>query len=483
MVRGVSSGLRQAAGGKGTKFPTASGKNSNADNDYMELSMLFCQRNTCVDYLLTEHAQTGGTYCFGWEEPQGFTLIAHVWRFTDAGVVSKLEPPTYYRLWTSSNIRLLGPKSRSEGLCLCRTIISGRMAVDGGDCVVQVVSAFSDENLCVLHLPSSSTVLDIKRHMQASHGINIFRQRLLVSPAGYQVEDQEVLAALPGIRLQLIRLEYADEDADGLRCLLRSAGEGNAPEVERLLRLPLRPDCSQAEDGATALILASGNGHLEVARLLWDAGADKDKARQDGATALILASYYGRLEVARLLCEAGADKDKATQDGDTALILASENGHLEVARLLWDAGADKDKARQDGATALTGAAYNGHLEVARLLCEAGADKDKAMQDGSTALIWASSKGQLLVARLLCEAGANKDQARQDGATALILASHKGHLEVARLLCEAGADRDKAGQDGATALILASSKGHLEVARLLCEAGADKDKAIQDVPRP
>ena len=164
--------------------------------------------------------------------------------------------------------RPFGPKSRSEVLCLCGTSISGCMAADGGDCVVQVVSAFSDENLCVLDLPSSSTVLDIKRHVQASHGISIFRQRLLVSPAGHQVEDHEVLAALPGLRLQLIRLEYADDDADGLWCLHRATGEGRAPEVERLLRLPLRPDCSQAEDGATALIAASEGGHLEVARLL-----------------------------------------------------------------------------------------------------------------------------------------------------------------------------------------------------------------------
>ena len=41
------------------------------------------------------------------------------------------------------------------------------------------------------------------------------------------------------------------------------------------------------QDGATALMLASANGHLEVARLLCEAGADKDKAMQDGATALI----------------------------------------------------------------------------------------------------------------------------------------------------------------------------------------------------
>ena len=209
--------------------------------------------------------------------------------------------------------RLFGLRSRSEGLRLCRTSISGRMAADGGDCVVQVVSAFSDENLCVLDLPSSSTILDIKRHVQASHGISIFRQCLLVSPAGHQVEDHEVLAALPGLRLQLIRLEYADDDADGLRSLLRAAGEGEAPEVERLLRVPLRPDCSQDSDGATALMVACENEHLEVARLLCEAGADKDKAMRDGDTAL-MASQNGHLEVAQLLCEACVDKDKVMQD-------------------------------------------------------------------------------------------------------------------------------------------------------------------------
>ena len=38
------------------------------------------------------------------------------------------------------------------------------------------------------------------------------------------------------------------------------------------------------------------------------------------SSALISASANGRLEVARLLCEAGADKDKASHDGATALM-------------------------------------------------------------------------------------------------------------------------------------------------------------------
>ena len=67
-------------------------------------------------------------------------------------------------------------------------------------------------------------------------------------------------------------------------------------------------------------MLASENGHLEVAQLLCEAGVDKDKAKQNGATALILVSRMGHLEVVRLLCKAGADKDKANRNGATALI-------------------------------------------------------------------------------------------------------------------------------------------------------------------
>ena len=244
--------------------------------------------------------------------------------------------------------------------------------------MVQVVGALSNESLCSLKLPGSSKVLDVKRHVQATLGINVFRQRLIISPAGPQVEDHEVLATLPGLRLQLVKLEYTDDNEDEEGRLLRAADRGVVREVEQLLRLPLRPDCMRAEAGRTALIRASVGGHLEVVQLLCDAGADKDKVCVNGFTALMWASS---LEVARLLCEAGADKDKANRCGFTALMWASSRGRLEVVRLLCEAGADTDKANQGGATALIRASSHGHLEVVRLLL-AGAEKDKANENGT-----------------------------------------------------------------------------------------------------
>ena len=45
------------------------------------------------------------------------------------------------------------------------------------------------------------------------------------------------------------------------------------------------------------------------------------------------------MEVVRLLLEAGADKDAAKEDGATALQVATRSGHLDVCELLRQAGA------------------------------------------------------------------------------------------------------------------------------------------------
>ena len=152
------------------------------------------------------------------------------------------------------------------------------------------------------------------------------------------------MASLPGLGLQFVKLNDADDKEQTGR-LIHAADAGGAPEVEQLLRLQLDPDCTRAEDDATPLELASRGGHLEVVRLLCEAGADRDKVNLAGRTALMWASHNGRLEVARMLFEAGADKDKANQYGDTALKLAHYNVHLDVALLLCEEGEEEVAAR------------------------------------------------------------------------------------------------------------------------------------------
>ena len=67
----------------------------------------------------------------------------------------------------------------------------------------------------------------------------------------------------------------------------------------------------------TALMHASFQGHIDIVRLLLDAGADKSLRDVSGTTALIHASYVGHIDIVRLLLNAGAD------------------AHLRCRRLSW----------------------------------------------------------------------------------------------------------------------------------------------------
>ena len=76
------------------------------------------------------------------------------------------------------------------------------------------------------------------------------------------------------------------------------------------------------------------------------------------------------MEVARLLCEAGADKDKADRCGATDLIQASVGGYLQVAHLLCEEG-----ARGSGAASGSGSGSGSGF---------GSGSDEENENGATA---------------------------------------------------------------------------------------------------
>ena len=56
-------------------------------------------------------------------------------------------------------------------------------------------------------------------------------------------------------------------------------------------------------------------------------------------TPLFIASHFGHLEIVRLLVEAGADKDKAVNSGKTPLYIARQRHHDDIVEMLQRAGA------------------------------------------------------------------------------------------------------------------------------------------------
>ena len=333
------------------------------------------------------------------------------------------------------------------------------------------------------------SVRALKRRLTSRCGLSRFKQRLLLRDGTILLDG----AHLDGLlEVQLVLLDFAESSRNQAIELIAAARRNNVPKVEDLLQRPQDPD--QTDGHRIPLVNASYHGHVEVVRLLLEAGADTNKARHDGSTPLIVACSNGFSDVVCLLLEGGADKDKPGPSGGTPLLLACQNGHLQVARLLLKAGADKNKARDNGATPLFVACQQGHVEVVRLLLEADADVDKGCDNGATPLCIACMQGGLqvaafhtlaqsgeisddawwfqrfqlfcefrhvLVVRLLLEARANADKV-VDGATPLFRACQQGHEEVVRMLLEAGADKDMAAADGSTPLLAASAGGHLKV---------------------
>jgi ankyrin repeat protein len=218
------------------------------------------------------------------------------------------------------------------------------------------------------------------------------------------------------------------------------------------------------------LAAALGRGHLDVAQLLYEHGADVDVRGYAERTPLYGASCSGNIEIARWLLNRGA---KLNFWDDyymwTPLHLAAFVGHTEMTRLLLYHKADKNARTQnpEGEIPLHLASREGHLDIARLFLEHGVDVNVPDNHLSTPLHLASRDGQLEVARLLIENGANVDSRDSVGSTPLHLASRNGRINIARLLMENGASVDAKDNDGRTVFQVAQGQDK-EIQKLLLE---------------
>ena len=110
---------------------------------------------------------------------------------------------------------------------------------------------------------------------------------------------------------------------------------------------PQDVDSQSFSDEATPLHLASEEGHVDVARILVEQGADVTAQDKDGSTPLHRASERGHLDLARFLVEHGANAAAKNKYGWTPLDRASERGHLDVKQFLVKLRVGADSAAQD----------------------------------------------------------------------------------------------------------------------------------------
>jgi ankyrin repeat protein len=131
----------------------------------------------------------------------------------------------------------------------------------------------------------------------------------------------------------------------------------------------LGADVNGTHDGATPLLDASLEGHLEFVRcLVRTLGADVNKASATvGASALYVAAQSGHLELLRcLIKDLGAFVNEANCQGCTPIMIVAEHGYADGVRCFGkEHGANVNMRNLEGATALIFASEHGHLEFVK----------------------------------------------------------------------------------------------------------------------
>jgi uncharacterized protein len=141
--------------------------------------------------------------------------------------------------------------------------------------------------------------------------------------------------------------------------------------VHLISNLARKPELVNAysEDGFQPLGLAAFFGKIEAVKYILKAGAEVNSPSKNslGVTPLQSAVAGSHLEITRLLLEAGASPNVRERGGYTPLHAAAQNGDVEIVRSLIFGGANVEAVSEKNEKPLDMAVKSGHDEVVNLL--------------------------------------------------------------------------------------------------------------------
>ncbi|KAL0939532.1 uncharacterized protein CTRU02_206142 [Colletotrichum truncatum] len=305
-------------------------------------------------------------------------------------------------------------------------------------------------------------------------------------------------------------------------------------DMEESCRVEL-PD----ESGRTLLSIAAEHGHISIAKLLIDKGANVNARDKHGRTPLWWAVMYKQEDFVEFLASAvqilddclensdsSEDEEFGAMDqgysrlvaeidiydkkGDTPLICAVQNGHEHIARTLLLAGADIHASTRNGQTPLHRAVASRSESLTKLLIEKGADVHRKDKSGQMPIHISTLCGSRRMTKTLIQAGADVNCSNGAGETPLILAYSSSKVkgttsaelrhnirlrppisttgggrgyELIILLLDHGAELDKRNTLGRTILFEACARADFKFAELLIQKGADVTIADNNGQRP
>ena len=264
-----------------------------------------------------------------------------------------------------------------------------------------------------------------------------------------------------------------------------------------------------ADSFESSLTLAACGGHIQLAHLLMERGANIEEVNDEGYTPLMEASREGHISMVKLLLRlpitdpsvANADtlvlntkvpaanvNVQTEETMETALTLACCGGFKEVAEVLVDQGAPvwrwgqhAPHGGQPGRARVPGGVPPGQgcqrgclvLHQGRPVLHQGRP---VLHQGRPVLhqgllSYTCENGHTQVVTLLLNKGVHIEQESEGGRTPLMKTARAGHFSTVQYLVNRGADVNRTTTDNDhTPLSLSCAGGHVKVVDLLLSQG-------------
>ena len=258
------------------------------------------------------------------------------------------------------------------------------------------------------------------------------------------------------------------KDDKGYLPLHRVAMKGHLHLAELLVEKGAEVNAKGPEN-ITPLLMAARSGHNNIVSFLLRKGANVNAKHSNGTTPLHSAAFEGHLAVVETLVANKAEINVSLSDGTTPLILTARKGHTEIAKVLLDKGADIEAPLSNKMTPLHAALFCKNEKTALMLIENGADINKQSDIGARALTIAVKCGLMKAINRIVAKGANVNEKSFSGMTPFKMAAKFGQVEAAKYLIAQGASF-KAAKGETSAMELALAHKHFKIVELLSEKG-------------
>ena len=256
--------------------------------------------------------------------------------------------------------------------------------------------------------------------------------------------------------------------------LFKACGCGNITLVNILLKYLTEEQVNRQNNmGATALWIASCNGHLDIVLSLLQKGAKSNIQNLKGDSPLIPACQKGYVSVVEALIEAGASLDCYNKNRDNPIIICCRTGQNKVLEVLLKTLSKENldfilndmtnAAQIDGFNPILAAAEVNKVECINVLHSFGANiniktsNDNPIIKGATPLHLASHYNRFAAVKILLELNADINALTADNSSSLHIAVKGKYLDIADYLLKMGINQKLRDSEGNMAEFYADKK--------------------------